>query len=127
VPDQRGTYWAHPWPTWSRFFDEQDRGDEGSDTWQVQQAVPLRAILILEQAGEDRAEPLGPGHAVCVLAELARQTSTHLLQGWPRDELATFHLQRFENLCALARSVPTYRLQVSRHGTFWEEIEQVLC
>jgi SynChlorMet cassette protein ScmC len=125
VRDKEGAYWAHPWPTWSRFFGE-EKGD-GSDTWDVQRAAPLRAIFVLEQGEEDRIEPLGPGHAVALLAELARQTSTHFLHGWPLDELAAFNRQRFENLCALAQAVPAYALQVSRDGAFWTEIEQSLA
>jgi len=119
-----GAYWAHPWPTWSRFFGE-EKGD-GSDTWDVQRAVPLRAIFVLEQGEEDRVEPLGPGHAVALLAELARQTSTHFLRGWPLDELAAFNRQRFENLCALVRAVPAYTLYVSLTGTFWDEIARLM-
>jgi hypothetical protein len=92
----------------------------------VQQAVPLRAIFVLEQGKEDRAEPMGPGHAVCLLVELAQQTSRYLQRGMPLEEIGAFNLQRFENLCALARAVPTYLLHVSPDGTFWEEIGKVL-
>jgi SynChlorMet cassette protein ScmC len=124
VRDGSGTYWAHPWPTWSRFFGE-EAGD-GSDAWDVQRAVELQAIFVLEQGEEVRAKPLGPGHAVCLLAELAQQTSMHLLRGWPMEEIAGFNLQRFENLCALARAVPVYLLHVSLDGAFWEAIEQAI-
>jgi SynChlorMet cassette protein ScmC len=125
VHDGDGTYMAHPWPTWSRFFG--DEAGDGSDTWDVQQAVPLRAIVILEQGPVDRIQPLGPGHAVALLAELAQQTSTHLEQGMPHAELAAFHLQRFDNLCALVGTVPAYLLHVSLNGAFWTEIERVVC
>ena len=124
VCDGQGTYWAHPWPTWSRFFG--DEAGDGSDTWDVQRAVPLRAIFVLEQGEEDRVEPLGPGHTLALLAELARQTSTHLIRGWPLDEMAAFHRQRFENLCALVRAVPAYTLYVSLNGAFWEEMERAI-
>jgi hypothetical protein len=124
VYDGQGTYWAHPWPTWSRFFGE-GKGD-GSDTWDVQQAVPLRAIFVLERGETDRAEPLGPGHAVALLAELARQTSTQFLRGLSRDEIAAFNHQRFDNLCALVRAVPAYTLHLSLDGAFWEEIERTI-
>ncbi|MBU0490717.1 MAG: SynChlorMet cassette protein ScmC [Chloroflexi bacterium] len=124
APHAGGTYWAHSWPTWSRFFGE-EKGD-GSDTWDVQEAVPLRAIFVLEQGEEDRVEPLGPGHTLALLTELAQQTSTHFLRGLPLDEVAAFNLQRFENLCALVRAVPAYLLHVSLAGAFWEEMERVL-
>jgi len=124
VRDASGVYWAHPFPTWSRFFGPE--AGNGADTWDVQRAVPLRAIFVMEQGEEDRIEPLGPGHAVALLAELARQTSTHFLHGLPLGEIAAFNRQRFENLCALVRAVPTYTLHVSQHGAFWEEIARVM-
>jgi SynChlorMet cassette protein ScmC len=124
VRDGHGAYWAHPWPTWSRFFGE-ERGD-GSDTWDVQAAVPLRAILILEQGEADQIDPLGSGHAVALLAELAQQTSKHLLRDWPVNEIGAFNLQCFENLCDLVRAVPAYLLYAKLDGAFWAEIERVL-
>lgn len=131
VRDVGGTHWAHPWPTWSCFFGP-EAGD-GSDnvvngcTWAVQEPVPLRAIVVLEQGPVDRIEPLGPGHAVALLSELAQQASEHLVQTMPPDEVVAFHYQRFDNLCALARGVPAYLLHVSLDGAFWTEIERVLC
>ena len=71
-------------------------------------------------------EPIGPGHAVCLLAELALQTSTHVLEGMPPDDVATFNLQRFENLCDLVQAIPAYLLDLSLNGAFWEEIERVM-
>ena len=124
VRAEDGAYWAHPWPTWSRFFG--DEAGDGNGTWDTQGAVPLRAIFVLEQGDEDRVAPLGPGHAVSLLAELARQTSTYFVRGWPLDELAAFNRQCFENLCALARAVPAYSLHVSLDGAFWEEIARAL-
>jgi len=124
VKDKKGMYWAHPWLTWSRFFGP-GKGD-GGDVWEVQRAVPLRAIFILEQGAADRVEPLGAGHAVALLAELARQTAAHFLHGLPPDEMAAFNRRRFENLCALARSVPAYVLDVSLTGAFWEKIARTL-
>lgn len=124
VCDDDGTYQAHPWPTWSRLIGEES-WEEGY-SWDVQQAVPLRAIFFLEQGDEDRVEPLGPGHALCALAELAQQTSRYLLQGMPLDEIVAFHQQRFDNLCALVQAMPAYLLHVTLHGAFWHEIEKVL-
>src|SRR5271157_5325799 len=66
VQDSQGNYWAHPWPTWSRFLDGGPRG-----TWDVQSAVPLKGVFFLSQAVEDRVESVGPGHAVSLLVECA--------------------------------------------------------
>lgn len=119
-----GTYWAHPWPTWSRFFGAE--AGTGADSWDVESAVPLRAIFVLEQGSPSRAEPLGPGHAVALLAELARQTSSNAIRAWQAGEVIAFNVGRFDNLCALVRAVPAYLLHVSLDGAFWEEMERVL-
>ena len=103
----------------------EDAGD-GSITWAVEQAVPLRAIFILEQSANDRLEPIGTGRAVTLLNELSRQASDHLLRNMPRADIGTFNLRRFENLCALAQSLPAYLLHVSLNGTFWKLIERAL-
>lgn len=125
VHDAESAYWAHPWPTWSWFFGKEDYRPDGG-VWDMQQAVPLRAIFFLEQGEEERAEPMGPGHAACLLAELAQQTSRHLLRNLPLEEIAAFNLQRFDNLCALAKAVPAYLLYVRLDGEFWKEIEKVM-
>jgi SynChlorMet cassette protein ScmC len=124
VRDGGGAYLAHPWPTWSWFFGKEDHRSGG--VWDVQQATPLRAIFVLEQGDEDRAEPMGPGHAVALLAELARQASRHVLRGMPLDEIGAFNLQQFENLCALVRAVPAFSLHMRLDGAFWKEIESVI-
>jgi hypothetical protein len=85
--------------------------------------VLLRATVILEQDDEDHIEAMGPGHAVALLAELARQASKDFSQGMPLEELGAFNLRQFDNLCALVRAVPSYLLHASREGAFWEEIE----
>lgn len=124
VRDAAGAHWAHPWPTWSRFFGR-EKGD-GGDTWEVQRAAPLRAIFVLEQGAEDHVEPLGPGHAVALLTELALQPATYFLHQLPLDEIAAYNRQRFENTCALVQSVPAYLLHASLEGAFWEEIAQAV-
>jgi hypothetical protein len=121
VRDPQGSYWAHPWPTWSRFL---DRGPGG--TWDVQSAVPVKGIFVLAQAVEDRVERVGPGHAVSLLLEGVRQASMFMPPGRFKEETRALHLERFNNLCALARVVPTHELHISLTGAFWQKIEQML-
>ena len=121
VRDSQGNYWAHPWPTWSRFL----QGESGG-TWDVQNAVPLKGVFFLSQAVEDRVESVGPGHAVSLLVECAEQTSQLMARGLSKEETRALHLERFNNLCALARVVPTHVLHISLTGAFWQEIEQTL-
>jgi hypothetical protein len=124
VRDERGLYLAHPWPTWSRFFGE-EAGD-GRDSWDVQYASPLSAIFFLEHGEKDRVEPMGSGHAVSLLTELSGQISTEFLRGLARSEVVAYNLQRFENICALARVTPAYLLSMRLDGEFWKEMERVL-
>jgi SynChlorMet cassette protein ScmC len=121
VRDPQGTYWAHPWPTWSRFMD----GGPGG-TWDVQTAVPLKGIFVLAQAVEDKVERVGPGHAVSLLVECVGQVSTLMAPGLFKEELHTLHLERFDNLCALARIMPIHVLHIGLTGAFWREIEKAL-
>ena len=121
VRDPRGNYRAHPWPTWSRFLD----GGPGG-TWDVQSAVPVKGIFFLAQAVEDKVERVGPGQAVSLLMEVVRQVSTLMASGLCQEELRALHLERFNNLCALARVVPAHVLHISLSGAFWQQIEQAI-
>ncbi len=121
VRDSQGNYWAHPWPTWSRFVWGRSGG-----TWDVQNAVPLKGVFFLSQAVEDRVESVGPGHAVSLLVSCAEQTSPLMARGLSKEETRALHLERFNNLCALARVVPAHVLRISLTGAFWQEIEQML-
>jgi SynChlorMet cassette protein ScmC len=116
-----GQYYAHPWPTWSRFM---FGGTGGS--WDVEHGVPLKGILFLAQALANHVRPLGAGHAVTHLVQTSEQA---LL--WPpslsADRLRLRRSQIFDNVCALAKSIPCYQLDLSLTGEFWREIERVLA
>jgi SynChlorMet cassette protein ScmC len=121
VRDPRGNYWAHPWPTWSRFVD----GGMGG-TWEVQNAVPIKGIFTLVQSVEERVERVGTGQAVSLLGESVEQVSMFMAAGLSKDKLHSLHMEQFNALCGLARVVPTHLLHISRTGTFWQLIEQNL-
>ena len=121
VRGEDGAYWAHPWPTWSYFMS----GGPGG-TWDVSHAVPLKAIFFLKQEQQDRVEPVTPGQAVCLLVELAEHTSWSMAHGQGRDVARKLRLQRFENICSLAKLITCYRLHMSLDGAFWEAIEQIM-
>jgi SynChlorMet cassette protein ScmC len=121
VRDAQGSYWAHPWPTWSRFLD----GGPGG-AWDVQSAVPLKGIFFLARAADDQVERLGHGHAVVMLAECVDQTSMVMASGLGQEQIRALHLEQFNNVCALARVIPAHVLHISLTGAFWEEIERAL-
>jgi hypothetical protein len=121
VRDPQGTYWAHPWPTWSRFLDSGPGG-----TWDVQSAVPVKGIFFLAQSIENRVERVGSGQAVSLIGKFVGQVSTFMARGLSKEENRALHLERFNNLCDLTRVVPAHVLHLSLTGAFWQEIEQVL-
>jgi len=121
VRDELGSYWCHPWPTWSTF------GSGGPDgSWDVQHAVKLRGIFFLEQAQEVQTAQLGTGQAVCLLTELAKQLTWPLSRQMNENEARKVELQRFNNICLLAKSVGSYILRLNRDGAFWQEIDRAL-
>ena len=121
VCDHKGGYWAHPWPTWSAFMFNGPGG-----TWDVQHAVPLKGIFFLEQAHEDALKPLGIAQSVCLLNESAEQAHCFISIHSEKNELRGIRLLRFNNICSLAKTVPSYVLRLGRDGAFWEDIEQAL-
>lgn len=121
VRDKQGTYWGHPWPTWSNFISDGPGG-----TWDVQHAVKLKGIFFLEQSQEELFNPLSIIQSICLLNESAEQASFSITYQMEKNELCEFRLKRFDNTCTLAQAVPCFHLRLSRHGKFWIEIEQAL-
>jgi hypothetical protein len=89
--------------------------------------VPLKGIFILARASGDRVERIGPGHAVSLLVECVGQVSTSMTPGLSKKELHALNLERFDNLCTLARIIPVHMLHISLTGAFWQEIDQALA
>jgi SynChlorMet cassette protein ScmC len=121
VPDGSGNYIAHPWPTWSRFF---DNGPGGS--WEVEQGIPLAAVFFLSQSQEDHAEPLNTSEAAAYLMQ-----SVHQIMGAParpgctREESASLCGMELTAVNALVTVIPAFLLRISLTGTFWNEIASV--
>ncbi|MCI0478623.1 MAG: SynChlorMet cassette protein ScmC [Anaerolineales bacterium] len=121
VRDARGEYWAHPTPTWSRFF---NGGAGGS--WNTSTAVPLCAIFFLEQASLDQAIRLGTGHAAAALVQSVAQASHLMTRDLDEAFARTLRSEWFENASALTRRVPSFHLQLTLTGEFWQEIARGL-
>ncbi len=111
--DANGAYWAHPWPTWSRFM----WGGEGG-SWDVQRALPLRAIFILEQADRTQIEPCGAWQAAMLLQEVADQASFFAYDSLDCDCARRFRIERFNSVCAIAKQIPTAILRTSLSEPF---------
>jgi hypothetical protein len=119
VRDKDGRYWAHPWPTWSLL---RKRGTVAS--WPVEPAVPLQALMFLNQSSLDRAEPVATTPATALIVESALhliETVTLTQDGYASRAICRKYLRA---AWALAAAVPAFRLQVSLTGRFWKEIER---
>ncbi|MGB9176439.1 MAG: SynChlorMet cassette protein ScmC [Methanoregula sp.] len=122
IPDGKGRFCAHPWPTWSRFYDNGPCG-----IWDVEKAVPLHAIFFLNQATEDSAGSLAVPEATAYLIE-----SIHQVLGPPVP--GNGDAADSKGLCsgelsavtALVQSVPVHLLHISLTGQFWTEVEREL-
>jgi SynChlorMet cassette protein ScmC len=121
LPDAEGHYWAHPWPTWSRFY-----GGGPGGSWDVQHAVPLRAVFFLQQSADDRAEPVSPAQALSLLAESVPQVSGPMMHGLKEDEERTLRQDWLAAVSDLAPAIPSFILHISLTGRFWEAIEGAL-
>ena len=122
VKDKKGTYRAHPWPTWSDFM----FGGQGG-SWDVQKSIPLKAVYLLSRNDKDYVEPIGEGQAACMLNESADQAWLALANDFEDDEQRkAMNIQRFNNICEMVKKVPVHLLHISRNGSFWEKIEKSL-
>jgi SynChlorMet cassette protein ScmC len=122
VRDGKGRFWAHPWPTWSRFL---YNGPGGS--WKVEHAVPIQAIFFLAQSRDDQLEPVNATQATALAIvsaeELAREV---LLELADADAARRLCSEALSSAKGLAAAVPAYSLGFSLDGRFWEKIESVL-
>jgi signal peptidase I len=122
VPDGKGGFWAHPWPTWSRFF---YNGPGGS--WPVEDAKPLRAVFFLDQAPFDGLEPIHGTQATALTLQSAEELTRELLLELTDTDSARALCDKALSVAkGLAATVPTYSLKLSLDGRFWEKIEGVL-
>jgi SynChlorMet cassette protein ScmC len=123
VRDGSGNYFAHPWPTWSRFFDNGPGG-----CWEVERAVPLAAIFFLIQSPEEHAEPMNTGNASAYLMESVHQImGTPALMGCTPVEFESLCTMELATVSTLVKEIPAYLLHISLTGRFWDEIALVLA
>ncbi len=123
VLDDKREYRAHPFPTWSDYLMNRAR-----NTWDVQCSIPVSAIFFLEQADNDEVIPLTISRASVLITESAFQEYLYnriFLIKNPK-ELIELRKKLFNNAFSMAMAIPAFRLRVSLHGKFWEEVEKVM-
>jgi SynChlorMet cassette protein ScmC len=120
VRDATGNFVAHPLPTWSAV-------KSGEIRWscRVNQAVSLRALFILEQAAQDRVEPLAGAKSTVMIAAAGGEALAPL-NYLPIRQVSPVRKCIFDRAANLAAAIPAYRLHISLGGCFWEKIEEVV-
>jgi len=95
-------------------------------SWDVQAAVKLGLVCMLSQSQEDRIRRLGSRQAISELVDVSGQTFIVLANGMGRESCRRINLMRFHNAVAVTKKVSICRLEISRNGKFWKEIEKFL-
>lgn len=121
VRDGDGKYWAHPFPTWSRFYSNGPGG-----TWDVQRAVPLTAIFFLHQSPDDYLTAINSTQATALLMESTQQVTAGVARKLDRAAVRQIYQEQLTAVNALAQAIPAYMLHFSLTGAFWQEVERVL-
>jgi len=121
VMDSEGTYRAHPWPTWSRFW----CGEEGG-CWNVEYSVPIKGIFYISRSEFDYVEQIEKWKTSTLLMAAAEQVNAVSQRGLSNDEIRKIRLQRFNNICNISTVVPGYLLKMGKDGDFWRKIEEIL-
>jgi SynChlorMet cassette protein ScmC len=121
VRDGQNGYMVHPLPTWSDYLLERS-----SRVWDVRQAVSLSGIFFLKQAETDEAILLGKGEASMRAYDSGRQVCQYGRIMKEKEEERAGNIRMLDNAARLVQTVPSYVLNFSLTGSFWEEIEKVL-
>jgi SynChlorMet cassette protein ScmC len=152
IRDNEGKFWAHPYPTWSRFY----WGGEGG-SWKFDKAMPLKEIFYLSQSETDYITALTPAEKVssCVAAfeQASRMLARNAINkdkinskgpavdpppvrkvndwfaiGNDPNQHAAREIRKhwFENAMIVSNKLPGNKLNLSLTGNFWELIEEHL-
>jgi SynChlorMet cassette protein ScmC len=118
VRDSSGHYWAHPWPTWSRYLKE-----KVGVKWDVGNGVRLGGICFLSQSSKLDLMPLGEGEMVCLGMQSIEQAGMLFKQGLDKKSLRKLNHRYFRNMCQIAKTVPGFRLKLDLRSRFTTLIE----
>ena len=121
VKTPQGRFWAHPWPTWSRY----SRGDLDA-AWEVSRGTGLSAIFLIRRADADRVSPVSRRQAIAEILGASEHVASPMAMGMERAVIRRLRRLRFDNIVNLVSAVPVSILDISMHGAFWGEIEKNL-
>jgi len=121
VRDRTGKYWAHPWPTWSRFTVEKVGG-----SWDVGRGIELQAICFLNQSQEMDMVYIGKGEMVCLTMESIEQANRLLRKRLKEESFRKLSNLHFRNVCKMVESIRGYHLSLDLETHFWEFLDGLL-
>ena len=121
VLGRQDIYRAHPFPTWGDYLNKREE-----KTWNVEYSIPLAGIFFIRQSETNGIEPLGEGKAAILITESAMQVCEKFCRSLDKENKRRLRKNLFNNASEMVKKIPAYRLLVSRHGRFWEKIEQVV-
>jgi SynChlorMet cassette protein ScmC len=121
VRDNRGHYYAHPFPTWQELINA-----NRDSSWDVQKYVQLKAIFFLNRSVIDEVTPVTSRKAALwIYKSIEQMRERHDFSLTKADE-RDLSLKLFGNACTLATTVPCFTLNVTQRGPFWEKMQNVL-
>jgi SynChlorMet cassette protein ScmC len=118
-PDRSGSYFALPCPTWSDYYFDRD----DPPLWDIHARLPLEAILFLKQSEQDEVVPIGRAQAATGIFYSSMQIVEPFLKFFSPAETSRIRSQIFSNSCHIAEQVPSFILNATKNGRFWEKIE----
>lgn len=118
VRDKKGIYHAHPFPTWSRC------NQEPMEIWNVQTHVPISAIFFLKKSKKDEVNLLSSSLSAVLIYKLSLPVFNRILGSIDESESTLIKKLIFENACDIAKDIPSFILEASLEGKFWEVIER---
>ena len=114
-------YRIHPLPSWKeRMFGLSER------TWTTHCHVPLAAFFFIEQSEKDEVIQLKPAVAAVMINASSSSRWYNPAPDQEVHEKRGFQNQFFDNVCNVSRVIPSFKLGVTLHGHFWNNIEKVL-
>lgn len=121
VRDKMDAYHAHPFPTWSRCSVHKP-----VEAWNVQTHIPVSAIFFLKKSQRDETNSLSFSQSAQLIYKLSLPVFDRILGSTGQNEYTAIKKSIFENACDIARNIPSFILEASLEGKFWEAIDRAL-
>ncbi len=121
VKDFSGQYFAHPFPTWSRFLGKEDSVE--NDSWEIEKYLPLTSVIFLERNKNSGVSLKGKGESLSLLTELVKQANSYFVLGLERQFIPEFNRNFFINVYNMIKVMNCYSYNLKIDGSFWKEVE----